>query len=208
MARTHFPMNYNSRFVFGIKKTNTHCTWQGLTTHNGSSIFNTVFCKFLWSDCHLIFTVLPEIQKLYLTEISHWSVHKMLRKKIGKLTFETTPIYATLIRWRRGEDSIFEVRMIFRIIFWLSHPLFHFHFYSNEYHKITHDSWIYIFTGRMFPAFGGSCESCHRFWYAISSRFRAILFADKMALFGENWRSDLLLNYFAEVLIFFKSYIL
>ncbi len=79
--RTHFPMNFNSWFVLGGKKWITACTLQSTTTCNGSSIFNTAFCTFLWSNCYIIFTVLSETQKLYRLAISHWSVYKILRKK-------------------------------------------------------------------------------------------------------------------------------
>ncbi len=90
MVRTHFLKNVNSWFILHCKKLITTHTSQCVTTRNGSSIFNTAFCKFLWSDRYTIFTVLPETQKLYLPAISRRLVHKMRRKKIGKLTFETT----------------------------------------------------------------------------------------------------------------------
>ncbi len=67
-------------------------TSQGRTTRNGSTIFNTACCTFLWSDCHIIFTVFPETQNLYFPAILHWSVHKTPRKKTGKLTFEKTVV--------------------------------------------------------------------------------------------------------------------
>ncbi len=54
---------------WSVKKTNNHAT-----KHTGSSIFNTPFCTFFWSDCYTIFTVLAETQKLYLPAILHWSV--------------------------------------------------------------------------------------------------------------------------------------
>ncbi len=56
------------------------------TTCNSSSIFNTAFCMFLWSDCYTIFTVLPETQKLYFFAMSHWSVLKTPREKKNKET--------------------------------------------------------------------------------------------------------------------------
>ncbi len=55
--------------------------------------FKTAVCTFSWSDCCTNFTVLPETQKLYIPSISYWSVHKTPRKKMGKLTFETTIVY-------------------------------------------------------------------------------------------------------------------
>ncbi len=77
IAHTHFPMNFNSWFVLNGKKRITERTLQGVTTHNGSSIFNTVFRIFLWNDCYAIFTVLPETQKLGLPAISRWSVMEL-----------------------------------------------------------------------------------------------------------------------------------
>ncbi len=74
-------LNFNSWLFWAGEKWITVHNSQGVTTHNGSSIFNTAFCTFLWSDCHVIFTVFLKTQKLYLRAISQWSVHKMLRKK-------------------------------------------------------------------------------------------------------------------------------
>ncbi len=83
-------MNLNSWYVWVVEKQITTRISQGATILNSSSIFNTVFCTFLWGDCNTIFTVLPETQKLNLPAISHWSVHKTPSNKIGKLTFETS----------------------------------------------------------------------------------------------------------------------
>ncbi len=73
-----------------VEKWITVHTSQDTITCNGSTIFNTVFCIFLWSDCYVIFTVLLKTKKLYLPAISSWSIHKMPREKIRKLTFKMT----------------------------------------------------------------------------------------------------------------------
>ncbi len=75
---------FNSWFVWAVKKRITTRA-QGTTICNGCSIFTTAVCMFLWSDCYTIFTVLPETEKLYLPAISHWSIYKMPRKKLGNL---------------------------------------------------------------------------------------------------------------------------
>ncbi len=81
MARTYFLWISTAGLFWAVKKWIPTRTSQGAITRNYSSIFNTVFCTCLWSDCHVIFTVLQETQKLYLHAVSHWLVHKTLRKK-------------------------------------------------------------------------------------------------------------------------------
>ncbi len=74
-----------------VKKMNTHTHLARGDYTQWQLHFYCVLYIFA-SDCHVIFTVLPETQKLYLTAISHWAIHKMPEKKIGKLIFETTLI--------------------------------------------------------------------------------------------------------------------
>ncbi len=79
--------------LFWVAKKTKKCTTRKLRLHaiNGCSIFNNVFYMFLWSNCYTIFTVLPETQKLYLPAISHWSVHKIPRKKNRETYFWDDP---------------------------------------------------------------------------------------------------------------------
>ncbi len=86
-------LNFNSWFLLGGRKMNNcahlvRCSYTQWKLHFQYCILH-IFVKHLLHN----FTVFPETQKLYLPAISHWSVHKTRRKKIGKLTFETTLVF-------------------------------------------------------------------------------------------------------------------
>ncbi len=132
---THFLVNSNSWFVLCVKKINNHLL---LTRRNGSSTFNIAFCMFLWSNCYVIFTVLPETQELYLLAISRWSVPKTRRKKIGKLTFETILIDTKLPNAPRNSDMPVFGNSMFRLPFLVSLIVHVIHFFTVLYRPTQH----------------------------------------------------------------------
>ncbi len=84
-------LNFNSWFVLDERKMDNCAHLARRNYAQWELHFNTALCTFLWSDCHVILTVLPETQKLYLPAILHCLVHKTSRKKVENLLLRRPP---------------------------------------------------------------------------------------------------------------------